>query len=92
MVKEKTFSGITEAIFECMKAKSDAEDGTIHTPGNQGTVTINTIIGQIVLEFNLDTSQQTLDYKIIKKPFVAPDNRVWDNVERLIKRCQGNSL
>jgi hypothetical protein len=92
MVKERTYSRITKVVFECMKAKSDAEDGTIHTPGNKGTVTINTIVGQIVLEFNLDTSQETLDYKIVKKPFLAPENQIWDNIEQLIKHCQTNSL
>ncbi|MEA5529512.1 hypothetical protein VB638_07905 [Dolichospermum sp. UHCC 0684] len=92
MANVKTYSGITEAIFECIKFKSEAEDGIIHTPGNQGTVTINTIIGQIFLEFQLDTSQEKLDYKILKKPLIAPANRIWDQVDQLIKYCQTNSL
>jgi len=87
MTKEKTYSGVTQEIWECIKATTWAEHKTFITPGNQGTATTETIVGQLVLEFKFDSSQKNLHYKIVKKPFLATEGQIWDKFDKSIQNC-----
>jgi len=87
VAKEKTYSGITEEIWECIKVTTEAEHKTIYTLGNPGTATTETVVGQLVLEYNFNTSGKNLHYKILKKPFLATEAQIWDTLDKSIGNC-----
>jgi len=87
VAKEKTYSGITEEIWERIKVTTEAEHKTIYTLGNPGNATTQTAVGQIVLEYNFDSSEKNLYYKIVKKPFLVPESQIWDTLDKSIQNC-----
>ena len=88
MSDSKTYNGITQAIFDCVKQTSQAEHGTTYTSGDKGTATTSTPVGSVVLSFNLDTSASTLSYTIDKKPFIVSASTIWDGISDTINKCR----
>ncbi len=89
MAKSKTFNGVTPSIWECVKATSLKEHGTIYAPpgSNSGTAKTSTIVGEVVLNFTFYPSNNSVDYTIVKKPFLASENQIWDGIASTIKGC-----
>jgi hypothetical protein len=87
VAKEKTYSGITEEIWERIKVTTEAEHKTIYSLGNPGTATTETVVGQLVLEYKFDTAEKNLQYKILKKPFLATEAQIWDTLDKSIQNC-----
>ncbi|RFM33461.1 hypothetical protein [Chitinophaga silvisoli] len=53
----------------------------------QATAITSAPIGEIVLRFNFDPGQATVVYTIEKKPFIVPDNQIWDGVQDSTNGC-----
>jgi hypothetical protein len=89
MAEEKTFDNVTEAIFQCLKQTSAEKLGTLYVPPEayQGTATTQTIVGEIVLRFDLDQPNQKLTYEIQKKPVIVSAKQIWENIEAAISAC-----
>jgi len=89
MAKTRSFGGVTESIWECVKSTSEQEHGTKYEPPgqNQGTSTTPTVVGEVVLSFNFDESVKTVTYTIQKKPFIVSDNQIWDGILETIEHC-----
>jgi hypothetical protein len=89
MAEEKTFDNVTEAIFQCLKQTSVEKLGTVYAPpeAHQGTATTQTIVGEIVLRFDLDQPNQKLTYEIQKKPVIVSAKQIWENIEAAISAC-----
>lgn len=89
MAEEKIFDNITEAIFHCLKQTSSEKLGTVYVPPEayQGIATTQTIVGEIVLRFDLDQPNKKLAYEIQKKPVVVSAKQIWESIEAAIIAC-----
>jgi hypothetical protein len=89
MSSSKTWNGVTESIFDCVKAESEREHGTKYDPpnGDQGTATTSTPVGDVVLRFDLQPSG-ALTYTILKKPFLVSESQIWDGIADGLNACR----
>ena len=89
MSSSKTWNGVTEPIFACVKANSERDHGTKYDPvdGDRGTATTSTPVGDVVLSFDLQPNG-ALTYTIQKKPFLVSDARIWDGISEDINSCR----
>lgn len=87
----RTFNGVTEAIFNCVKRKSLDEHGTVYEPahGNQGRATTKVpVIGTVVVSFNLDPATGAIVYCIVSKPWIVSAAQVFDGIGDTINSCR----
>ena len=61
-MSSKSYDGVTQAVWQCVKANSISQNKAVYDPpdGAQGTVTIPTPVGTVVLEFELDPTASTV--------------------------------
>lgn len=92
MSSSQTFEGVTQAVFDCVKAASAKEHGTIYDPtdGPRGTATTDTVVGTVKLGFTFDAAAGTITYTIEKKPFLAPEREIWAGISNTIAQCGGS--
>jgi hypothetical protein len=85
----KCWEHVTQEIFECVKAKSKREHGTVYEPpnGDSGISKTETSVGKIVLKFDL--SGEKLCYAIVEKPWIVTEGEIWDGIESAIDSCRG---
>ena len=64
--------------------------GTVYDPptGNQGTATTETIVGKVVLSFDLNTDTNEIKYVLVDKPVLAPEHQIWNGIESTINDCR----
>lgn len=87
----KTFSRVTPAVFECVKATSKKEHDTdyISADGNKGeAVTKVFLIGTVTLDFDLDPAASTIKYTIKSKPDIVAASKIWDGTQETIDGCK----
>lgn len=85
----RSFGGVSDSTWNCLKLTSQSEHGTSYQPEgkNQGTSTTSTPLGDIVLEFNFDSSKETVTYMVTKKPFLVSDSQIWQGIQDTIDHC-----
>lgn len=90
MSKCQTFNNVDQALFDCVKKSSASEHGTVYDPpdADKGTATTKTIVGKVVLSFDLDTTAQTIKYCIVSKPFVVSSSQIFDGIKDSIDACR----
>ncbi len=90
MSKSKSFNGVSTSVWECVKTTSLKEHGTIYSPpgANKGTATTNTFVGDVVLNFDFNPTKESVTYVIVKKPFLASQNQIWDGIQDAINGCK----
>lgn len=91
MADSKTFNGITQTVWDCVKTTSEKEQGTVYSGADQGTATTKTIVGTVVLSYTFTVAAGTLAYKIDKKPGIVSANQIWDGIQKTITGCQSGS-
>jgi hypothetical protein len=89
----RTFHGVTQAIFACVKQKSLAEHGTVYDPatGNKGTATTKVpVVGTIVVSFDFDPNPnvESITYCIISKPWIVSASQIFDGIGDTIDSCR----
>lgn len=91
MSKTRSFGGVTETIWQCVKSTSEKEHGTKYEPpdADQGTATTNTPVGQVVTGFDFVAAKDTVTYTIQKKPFLVSDDQIWNGIQETIDHCSG---
>lgn len=85
---QRTFDGVTAAVFDCVKQTSAKQHGTVYTGDDQGTATTNSPVGQVVLGYAFNSSQSTITYTIQKKPGIVSDSEIWNGIQNTIDQCQ----
>jgi hypothetical protein len=91
----KTWNGVTQAIFDCVKMAGQTDHGTVYDPstGNTGTATTDvTAIGTIVLSFDFDPTAGTLTYCVIKKPWIVSISQIFDGIDGTVNVCRGSTF
>lgn len=90
MSDSKTFHGVTQAVFDCVKATSQKEHGTKYDPpnANQGIATTEGIGWTVTLSFNFDPTSQDLLYTIVYKTWIVPTSSIWDGLSDTINGCR----
>jgi hypothetical protein len=93
MASSKTFNGVTQAVFDCVKARSSQEHGTAYEPAGalSGVASTKTIVGTVKLKYEFDPAKQQISYKIESKPLVAPESSIWDGISSTISACGGKT-
>jgi len=89
----KTFPNVTPAIWSCVQTTSVQQEGTVYDPpppSSSGTASTKTIVGEVVLSFAVDSGQNTVTYKIVKKPFVVSENQIWNGIQSMINGCSSS--
>jgi len=91
MANDRTFGGITPAIWECVKATSLKDHGTVYAPEGaiKGTAATSTPVGEVVLSFNYDEKDSTVTYNIDKKPWIVGSSTIWEGIQSTIDGCSG---
>jgi hypothetical protein len=93
MADSRSYTGITQKAFDCIKATGERHDPPAHynpPNGPKGTVTIKIfIIGEIDLTFAYDSSKEIPEYTIVKKPGVVSVDQIWDGFDETVKSCKG---
>ena len=86
----KTFHGVNQTIFDCVKKTSSAEHNTVYDPptGNQGTATTDTPVGKVVVSFDLNTSTEAIQYCIVSKPWIVSASQIFDGIADSINSCR----
>jgi len=87
----RTFHGVTESIFVCVKQKSLAEHGTVYDPptGNVGkATTVVPVVGTIVVSFDFDPKAESITYCIISKPWIVSASQIFDGIGETINSCR----
>ncbi len=95
-MSQKTFSGITEAVWSCVQTTSEKEHGTTYTPAPpsyQGSSSTPAVGSTVDLNFNVDLTAGTVTYEITHKPFIVTDSEIWNGIQQSIDACsnQGGS-
>jgi hypothetical protein len=87
----KVFQGVTPAIFECVKAKSEQQHGTKYVPrdADKGTATTKTTMYNVELAFEFNPTSGDLTYTLVKKSFIVPIGEVWKGIEKTLNSCRG---
>ena len=85
----QTFNNVTPAIFDCVKQSSGKEHGTVYDPpsGNKGTATTKTVVGTIVVSFDLNPAAGSITYCIVSKPWIVTDSEIFNGVASSISAC-----
>jgi len=86
----RTFSAVTPAIFECVKATSSAEHGTVYenVDGLAGTAVTASSLYTVRLAFTFDPAAGSLAYTLVSKSFIVPASAVWSGIEDALNRCR----
>jgi hypothetical protein len=77
----QTFSGITQARFNCLVLKAQATGITIS--GNAGTATKD----GITLRWQFDPAAQTLDLQCTNSPFFIPCELINTKIHDMMNAC-----
>lgn len=90
MPPSKTYSGVTLAVWECMKADATGNHGTVFDPetGTKGTATTKQMGQTVVMAFDLDFEAETLTYTIVSKGPLVPERAIWNGVQKSVEGCQ----
>jgi hypothetical protein len=92
MATTNIYSGVSTAIWDCVKTTSFNDHGTVYAPAgaNKGTATTDVpLVGTIVLDFDYNASNDTVTYTIVKKPFLVSASQIWHGIQDTIDGCSG---
>ena len=87
----KSWNGVTQSIFDCVKASGQREHGTVYDPstGNTGTATTDVSgIGTVVLTFSFDPLASSLTYCVKSKPWIVPVSAIFSGIGDTIDACR----
>src|SRR5512132_3146382 len=90
VLEDRSFEGVSAAVWERMKATGRDEHGTVfeETGENRGTATTRTPLGAVVLEYRFEPAAQRITYKIVKRPILAASSLIWGGIQSTIERCR----
>jgi hypothetical protein len=86
MGSQRTYTGITRAVFETIQRQSATEHSTSYVPAaaDKGQATTDTVVGTVVLTFDFEAGASTLTYGIAKKPFVVTESEIWAGIDATV--------
>ncbi len=88
----KTFVGVTQMIADCARQASEQEYDVVVEPQGlgMGTVTTSTLIGRVVLKFDLDETSEAIQYCIVSKPWVVTVDQIFEGIEETFDDCRAH--
>lgn len=86
----RTYQGVTQAIFDCVKTTSEAQHGTVYASagGLTGTATTASSLYTVRMGFVFDPAGGSLAYTLVSKSFIVPTSAVWSGIETAITGCR----
>jgi hypothetical protein len=91
--EQRTFDKISPELWQRMVEHGQRAHGTVFEPeqGEQGVATTRTPIGIIALSYTLHEGQDSVTYRIERKPFLVSSAQIWSGLESAIERCRRES-
>jgi hypothetical protein len=85
----RTFAGLTPEIFECLKSRSEARDGTVYEPrdADAGRATTSSLLWQVVIDYVFTPATGELQYTLVSKTRIIPIDAIWNGIDNLIAAC-----
>ncbi len=85
-----TYSGVTPAVFACVKSTSMEAQGTVYveTEANHGTATTTSTLWSVVMDYVFSPETQDLQYWMVHKTWVVPADAVWSGIAEMIASCR----
>jgi hypothetical protein len=78
MSKSRTFTGVTMAVLESMRATNDSPYAMVlNADGKSGTVSGKSPLGDVVIGFDYVEAQAQVTLTILEKPMFVPAPLVW---------------
>jgi hypothetical protein len=86
----RTYQGVTQASFDCVKSTSEIEHGTVYesADGRSGTATTTSSLYTVRMSFQFDPAAGSLAYTLVGKSFIVPASAVWSGIETAITGCR----
>lgn len=93
MRDERTFDGVSEEVWERVKAIARIRFGTTFDPeaSASGTATTTTAIGEVVMDFALDPEAEQITYVLRRKPLLILSGQIWSGLAETIAQCRQQS-
>lgn len=90
MSDSRTYYGVTQQVFDCVRTTSEKEHGTVYAPpdSNQGTASSESTTWTVVLAFDFDPTTGALAYKIQKKTWIVPASAIWEGLQETLNGCK----
>ena len=87
--ESRVFPFVTPIAFECVKAISAREHGTIYEQldPDRGTATTATALWTVVLDYIRDPVNGDLRYTLVRKTWFVPMGAIWGGIEDTLRRC-----
>lgn len=79
----ETYTGFTMAKHDALVAKIKQQYG-IDILDNGGTLTKNTVIGEVTLQYQYNATDETLILTCTKKPFIVSSEAVIGHMNELV--------
>jgi hypothetical protein len=96
MSANKTYDGVTQAVWNCVQTTSTQQHGTVYTftssDDSQGTsMTKGENVGihwHVKMQFNFSAANSQLAYTILDKSWEVTEDEIWDGLSSTINGCQ----
>ena len=90
MSSSNTYHGVTQTIFDCVKATSLSQHGTVYKPpnANSGTSTTKGTGWEVDMTFGFDPATEDLTYTITHKTWIVPEQQIWNGIADTINVCR----
>ena len=94
MSNSKVYHGITQAVFDCVRATSIKQHGTVYTPpnSNSGKTSTSGTGWTVDMTFNFDPGSGALSYTITHKTWIVPESAIWSGLDATINGCQQSNF
>jgi hypothetical protein len=90
MSESKTFYGVTQGLFNCLRTRTEREDGSLYDPphANAGTMSTRGTGWAVVLRFSFDAATGTLFFQVQHKSWMVPASAVWSGLSDTLNGCR----
>jgi len=90
MYNSRIFSDVTAEALARIKGVGRTQYSVVFDPpeGLHSTATSQTPFGKCVVEFEYDIARAELTLKIVKKPWMVPENLLWSAFGETLERCR----
>jgi hypothetical protein len=90
MPASRTFPGVTAEALDRIKALGRTEHNVVFDPpdGPRSSATSQTPLGECVIEFVHDGTRAELTLTIVRKPWLVPENLLWNAFLETLERCR----
>lgn len=90
MADSRKFEDVSVDLWERVKTMARDRFGTSFEPeaAPEGTATTITPIGNVIIDYTLDTEAEEITYTLRRKPMLILSGQIWSGLADAIDRCR----